>query len=100
MEREDIPGHVREIAPYLEETLDTMVETYAFLKERRGLGLMQGIVCEKPVGAVAAEALKQGLIVITAGSDVIRLVPPLIIEKKHVDEMAEKLHAVLKNMAE
>ncbi len=100
MEREDIPGHVREIAPYLEETLDTMVETYAFLKERRGLGLMQGIVCEKPVGAVAAEALKQGLIVITAGSDVIRLVPPLIIEKKHVDEMAVKLHAVLKNMAE
>ena len=61
---------------------------------------MQGIVCEKPVGTVAAEALKQGLIVITAGSDVIRLVPPLIIEKKHVDEMAEKLHAVLKNMAE
>lgn len=100
MEREDIPGHVREIAPYLEETLDAMVREYPFLTKRRGLGLMQGIVCEKPVGAIAAEALKHGLIVITAGSDVIRLVPPLIIEKKHVDEMAEKLNAVLRNMQE
>ena len=100
MEREDIPGHVREIAPYLEETLDAMVREYPFLTKRRGLGLMQGIVCEKPVGAIAAEALKHGLIVITAGSDVIRLVPPLIIEKKHVDDMAEKLNAVLRNMQE
>ncbi len=57
---------------------------------------MQGLVCTLPVAAVASEALKHGLIVITAGSDVIRLVPPLVIEREHVDEMVEKLSAVLK----
>ena len=60
-----------------------------------GKGFMKGLVCTKPVGKVAAKALEQGLIVITAGADVIRLVPPLIIQKEHIDEMIEKLSAVL-----
>ena len=59
---------------------------------------MQGVVSKKPVAQIAAKALEEGLIVITAGSDVLRFVPPLIIEKKHVDEMAGKLDAVLKKM--
>lgn len=95
MERDDITGHVKEIAPYLERKLDELVEKYDFLTARRGMGLMQGVVCEKPVGQVAAAALEKGLIVITAGSDVLRFVPPLIIGKEHVDEMAAKLDAVL-----
>lgn len=95
MERARITDHVKEIAPYLEEKLDKLVASYDFLTARRGMGLMQGVVCEKPVGQVAAMALKEGLIVITAGSDVLRFVPPLIIEKKHVDEMIEKLQRTL-----
>ena len=95
MERDDITGHVKEIAPYLEQKLDELVAKYDFLTARRGMGLMQGVVCEKPVGQVAAKALEKGLIVITAGSDVLRFVPPLIIGKEHVDEMAAKLDAVL-----
>lgn len=95
MERDDITGHVKDIAPYLEQKLDELVAKYDFLTARRGMGLMQGVVCEKPVGQVAAAALEKGLIVITAGSDVLRFVPPLIIGKEHVDEMAAKLDAVL-----
>lgn len=95
MEREQITDHVKEIAVYFEQQLDTLVEKYDFLTERRGVGLMQGLVCEKPVGAVAKEALEKGLIVISAGSNVIRMVPPLIIEKEHVDEMIGKLDEVL-----
>lgn len=98
MERDAITDHVKEIAPYLEQKLDELVAKYDFLTARRGMGLMQGVVCAKPVGQVAAKALEKGLIVITAGSDVLRFVPPLIIEKKHVDEMVEKLDAVLKEM--
>lgn len=98
MERDDITGHVREIAPYLEQKLDELVATHDCLTERRGVGLMQGLVCTKPVGEIAAKTLDAGLIVITAGSDVLRFVPPLIIEKKHVDEMAEKLNAVLREI--
>lgn len=95
MEREDITGHVKEIAPYLEQKLDELVEKYDFLTARRGMGLMQGVVCEKPVGQIAAKALDKGLVVITAGEDVLRLVPPLVIGKEHVDEMAAKLDAVM-----
>ncbi len=98
MEERQITAHVREIAPYLEQRLDELIGRYAFLTARRGMGLMQGVVCEKPVGEIAAKALSAGLLVITAGSDVLRFVPPLIIEKEHVDEMAEKLNSVLKTM--
>ena len=68
----DILGHVKEVAPYLEQKLDELVEKYDFLVTRRGKGLMQGVVCKLPVGKVAAAALEQGLIVITAGADVLR----------------------------
>lgn len=96
-EEQDIVGHVREVAPYLEQKLDELVEKYDCLLARRGMGLMQGVVIGngKKVGEVVNAALAQGLIVISAGSDVLRLVPPLVIEKKHVDEMAEKLAAAL-----
>lgn len=97
MVRDDIPAHVREIGAYLEQKLDALVEKYDFLTERRGMGLIQGLVCERPVGAVATEALKEGLIIISAGTNVIRLVPPLVIEKEHVDEMIEKLEKVFQN---
>ena len=68
----DILGHVKEVAPYLEQKLDELVEKYDFLVTRRGKGLMQGVVCKLPVGKVAAAALEQGLIVSTAGADVLR----------------------------
>ena len=93
--RLDIIGHVNEIAPYLESELDKLVSKYDCLTARRGMGLMQGVECTLPVGKVSAEALNQGLVVITAGSNVLRFVPPLIIEKSDVDEMIEKLSNTL-----
>ena len=80
--------------------VDELVEKYDSLTGRRGMGFMQGLVCTLPVGEVCAKALEQGLIVISAGSDVIRLVPPLVIEKEHIDEMVDKLSKVLDEMAE
>ena len=97
MERDHITDHVKQVAPYLEEKLEELVEKYDFLTARRGMGLMQGLVSTNPVGQIAAKALEEGLIVITAGSDVIRFVPPLIIEKKHVDEMISRLERVLED---
>lgn len=89
--------HVNEVAPYFEQKLDELVATHDCLTARRGKGFMQGLVCTLPVGQVAAKALEKGLIVISAGSDVIRFVPPLIIEKEHVDEMIAKLEQVLED---
>lgn len=95
-ENDHIIDHVNEIAPYLEEKLDQLVEKYDFLDTRRGKGLMQGLVVKgRPVGDIVSKSLEKGLIVISAGGDVLRLVPPLVIQREHVDEMIEKLETVL-----
>lgn len=94
-EKQNVLDNVNAVAPYLEQKLDELVAKYDFLTARRGKGLMQGLVCTLPVGQVSAKALEQGLIVITAGADVLRFVPPLVIEKQHVDEMIEKLEKAL-----
>lgn len=92
-----IVEHVNQIAPYLVEKLDQLADKYSFVKERRGMGLMQGLALDPavPVGEVSAKALKEGLIVISASSNVLRFVPPLVIKEEHVDEMIEKLSRVL-----
>lgn len=90
--------HVNAIAPYLDEQLEKLVAKYDCLTAHRGKGLMQGVVCTLPVGQVSAKALENGLILITAGSDVLRFVPPLIIEKEHVDEMIQKLEKTLDSL--
>lgn len=91
-EKNHIVDHVNELTPYLEKRLDKLVEKYDFLSARRGKGFMQGLVVTgRPVGEILKKALENGLIVLSAGSDVIRLVPPLVIAKEHIDEMIEKL---------
>ena len=91
----DILSNVNDVAPYMETKLDELVDKYECLTARRGMGLMQGVVCTLPVGQVSTKALEKGLIVITAGSDVLRFVPPLVITKADVDEMISKLSATL-----
>lgn len=95
-EKDKIAEHVRKLAPYLEEKLDALTEKYDCLTARRGKGFMQGLVVSgRPVGEVVKKGLENGLIVISAGSDVLRLVPPLVIQKEHIDEMIEKLEKSL-----
>ena len=95
-EKEKIVEHVRKIAPYLTKRLDELVEEMDCVTERRGKGLIQGIVVKKPAGEVINRAIEEGLLIISAKGNVLRFVPPLIIEKEHIDEMIEKLkHALL-----
>lgn len=95
-EKAGIPEHVEVLTPYLEERLDALVEKYGCLSARRGKGFMQGLVVTgRSVGEVVNRSLENGLMVISAGSDVLRLVPPLVIEKEHIDEMIEKLEKSL-----
>ena len=97
-EKEDIKDHVNEMGAYLAEKLDELVNDYDMVLERRGTGLIQGLRLNRPVGELIKEALKEGLLIISARSDVIRLVPPLVIEKEHVDEMIDKLKKALKGI--
>lgn len=95
-EQDGILEHVRELTPYLEEKLDALVQKYDCVAARRGKGFMQGLVITGcPVGDVVKKALANGLLVISAGSDVLRMVPPLVIQKEHIDEMVRKLEKSL-----
>lgn len=97
-ERNHIIENVRdEIAPYLESRLDELMSRHSGIKERRGTGLMQGLVFDRPVGGIITRALEKGLILINAGTDIIRLVPPLVIQKEHVDEMIAILDSCIDN---
>lgn len=86
-EQNHIIENVVKIGAYLEEKLDMLAEKYECITERRGVGLMQGLVFDRPVAGMIQKAMDNGLVLINAGSNIIRLVPPLIIEEKHVDEM-------------
>ncbi len=90
-EKEHILDRVKETAPYLESRLDALAEKYDVIETRRGMGLMQGLVFRNPVAPVINKALENGLILINAGTNIIRLMPPLIISKEDVDRMAEIL---------
>lgn len=93
-EKQGILSHVKDTAPYLEQKLEELIEKYDFLKERRGMGLMQGVEVEgRPVGDILRKAQDNGLIVLSAGGNVLRFLPPLVISKEDVDEMVRRLEA-------
>ena len=92
---EKIVENVNEVAPYLEEKLDEIVKDFDNVTARRGKGFMQGLVLTTPVGETVNKAIENGLLVISAGSDVLRMVPPLTITKENVDEMIEILRKSL-----
>lgn len=94
-EEKDILTHVRETGEYLHAKLQELVDKYEVAKETRGMGLMQGLELTIPVGDIILKALDKGLIVISAGQNILRFVPPLVITKEHVDEMIAVLDAIL-----
>lgn len=93
--RENIVDHVKEVGAYLTQQLKALEKDFDSVLAVKGTGLMQGIQVTKPLAEITSAALKEGLLIIGAGSDVIRFVPPLIIEKEHVDEMIGILRKVV-----
>ena len=94
-EKEKIVEHVVETTPYFEKKLDELAGEVSWISERRGAGFMQGLVVTgRPVGEVINAALKKGLLVISAGSDVLRLVPPLITDKAEIDLLCDILRTI------
>lgn len=90
-----IPAHVEEMGKYLKERLQHLVDTKDTVKECRGIGLLQGLELTEPAGPYITKALERGVILMGAGANVIRFIPPLIIEKEHIDEMISILQEVL-----
>ena len=93
----NIVGHVQEIGAYLWEKLEEIVAEYDCVIAHRGKGLIQGLEFNTVVGPVVSNALmEQHLVLISAGANIIRFVPPLVIEKADVDEMVVRLKAAIK----
>ncbi len=94
-EKDNILDNVKSVSVYLQKVLNEIAAEFDCVKERRGMGLMQGLELTVPVGEVVNKCLSEGLIVISAGGNVLRMVPPLVISKENVDEMAAKLRKAL-----
>ena len=94
-EKREIPNHVEEVGEYLSECLQKLVEKKEIAVETRGMGLMRGLELSVPAGPYITKALEKGVIFMSAGANVIRFIPPLIIEKSDVDKMIAILDSVL-----
>lgn len=97
-EENHILENVNSVAPYLESRLDELVAGYDFVEARRGAGLLQGLVFTRPVGEVINRALDKGLLLINAGTHIIRFVPPLVITREDVDHMMRILKECLADL--
>lgn len=86
-EKQNILANVNRVGAYLYDRLEEVAKEYDCIKAHRGVGLMQGLVFEQPVGDIIKRAMDLGLILINAGANIIRFVPSLVITEEDVDQM-------------
>lgn len=94
-EKKKIVEHAAHVGEYLGKRLSELVEKKKTASASRGLGLMQGLELSEPAGPYVMAALEKGVILMSAGTNVIRFVPPLVIEKDHVDQVISVLEEIL-----
>jgi predicted acetylornithine/succinylornithine family transaminase len=87
--------HIQEMGDYLSEQLEQLQAEFSCIEEIRGLGLMKGIALNIPPIDVVKKAYDKKLLIVGAGSNVIRFVPPLVVQKEHIDACIHILREVL-----
>ena len=96
----NVTDNVKNVGKYLETQLKSLVEKYDIVKAQRGIGLIQGIELTVNPKDVIAKCLDNGLILFSAGTNVIRFVPPLIITRDDVDQMMVRLKKALDEVSQ
>lgn len=86
-EKQNVLDNVREVSEYLAKRLEELAAEFDCVETRRGAGLLQGLVFDRPVGGIITRAMEKGLVLINAGTSIIRFVPSLVITKENVDDM-------------
>lgn len=94
-EEKDIPGHVKTTGEYLYKRLDEVAAKHSDIIEHRGVGFMQGLEFDHPVADIINRALEKGVVLINAGTNILRILPPLVVEKTDIDEMIDILEQVI-----
>lgn len=97
-DEQDILANVNETGAYLYEKLDELAARHDHIKAHRGVGLMQGLECDMPVSEIINRAIEKGLLLINAGTNIIRFIPPLIVTKTDVDNMIGIVDACFSEM--
>jgi acetylornithine/N-succinyldiaminopimelate aminotransferase len=88
-------AHVREVGDYLGARLQALADRSPLVVEVRGRGLIWGLELTVPAKKIVAAGFEAGVLTVPAGERVLRLVPPLVIEKQHVDALLEYLTPLL-----
>ena len=96
----NVTDNVKNVGKYLETQLKSLVEKYDIVKAQRGIGLIQGIELTVNPKDVIAKCLDNGLILFSAGTNVIRFVPPLVITRDDVDQMMVRLKKALDEVSQ
>lgn len=89
--------NAKEVGDYLFAELEKVKAEFPEITAHRGMGLMQGLVFDKPVADIINNALDNGLVLINAGTQIIRFLPPLVISKEDVDSMVAILKEAISN---
>ncbi|ETI66883.1 acetylornithine transaminase [Neobacillus vireti] len=92
--------HVIQITDYLDQQLQDLKEKYSFIKEIRGKGLLKGLVIEANAIEIVQKAITKNLLILTAGQNVVRILPPLTVTKEEINEFANKLECVFLSLEE
>ena len=94
-DKENILENVRTRSAYLQEKLQSFVGKYPCVKGVRGLGLMIGLLLDRPAGSVLASLRAKGMIALSAGETVLRLVPPLTVTQEDCEKAIELIDQAL-----
>ena len=97
-EKDNVLENVKNVGDYLGKRLDELVDEFDCIETRRGVGMMQGLVFNRAVGDIIVKAMDKGLVLINAGTDIIRFVPPLVITKENVDSMISILRESIREV--
>lgn len=84
---EKIVEHVNEVGQYLWDKLEELKSKHDCIVDHRGAGLIQGLEFKENPSEIVKKALDNGLVLISAGNNTLRFVPPLIVLKEHVDKL-------------
>ncbi|MEH7501393.1 acetylornithine transaminase [Neobacillus drentensis] len=80
-----------EISAYLDKQLQELKEKYSFIKDIRGLGLLKGMVVETNALEIVQKAIANNLLILTAGPNVVRILPPLTVTKEEINKFIKAL---------
>lgn len=94
----DILTNANKMAEYLDQQLENLSTKYAFIKETRGKGLLKGLVVDTDASAIVKKAIDNQLLILTAGPNVIRILPPLTVTKNEIDEFIIKLEEAFQSL--